>query len=228
MTRLMLSLALILTFAVAVPQQSSQSGCPPDAAQEPENHAIVVERLRRYHDSGEYERQIRQVANDARDYLEARIRGAAKGEKLAAVFDIDETSISNWAPMVECGFCTYATQKKLYPNVDDSPAIVPVRELFQFAKSRGVAVFFLTGRSVSEQDATIKNLTAAGYSGWEKLIMRPAENREPARIYKPAARKDITDAGYRIILNIGDQASDLNGCCAERIFKLPNPFYLVN
>jgi hypothetical protein len=29
-------------------------------------------------------------------------------------------------------------------------------------------------------------------------------------------------------LNIGDQASDLAGCCEDRIFKLPNPFYLVD
>jgi hypothetical protein len=28
-------------------------------------------------------------------------------------------------------------------------------------------------------------------------------------------------------LNVGDQASDLAGCCSERSFKLPNPFYLV-
>jgi len=29
------------------------------------------------------------------------------------------------------------------------------------------------------------------------------------------------------VLNIGDQASDLAGCCALRVFKLPNPFYLL-
>jgi hypothetical protein len=36
---------------------------------EPQNHAVTVERLLRYHDSGEYEREIREVANAARDYL---------------------------------------------------------------------------------------------------------------------------------------------------------------
>jgi hypothetical protein len=28
------------------------------------------------------------------------------------------------------------------------------------------------------------------------------------------------------VLNIGDQASDLAGCCAERVFKLPT-FYSI-
>lgn len=41
---------------------------------EPENHTIVVERLMRYHDSREYERQIRQVVNNARHYLELRLK----------------------------------------------------------------------------------------------------------------------------------------------------------
>ena len=52
----------------------------------------------------------------------------------------------------------------------------------------------------------------------------PGEARTPARLFKPGNRQTIEKRGYRIILNIGDQASDLAGCCAERVFKLPNPF----
>jgi len=33
------------------------------------------------------------------------------------------------------------------------------------------------------------------------------------------------DQGYAIVVNIGDQMSDLDGGFAERTFKLPNPFY---
>jgi hypothetical protein len=51
--------------------------------------------------------------------------------------------------------------------------------------------------------------------------------KSPARISKPQERHDVERKGYRIVLNIGDQASDLAGCCAEKTFKLPNPFYLV-
>jgi hypothetical protein len=57
--------------------------------------------------------------------------------------------------------------------------------------------------------------------------MRPNGNTEPARIYKSNVRQELEKKGYRIVLNIGDQASDLAGCCSERVFKLPNPFYLV-
>ena len=43
--------------------------------------------------------------------------------------------------------------------------------------------------------------------------------------YKSAARAKIEQQGYRIILNVGDQESDLAGGHATRAFKLPNPFY---
>ncbi len=88
-------------------------------------------------------------------------------------------------------------------------------------------MFFVTGRQESQRAATIKNLNEVGYSGWADLIMQPDGNKPPASVFKPRDRQVIVDKGYRIILNIGDQASDLAGCCAERVFKVPNPFYLL-
>jgi hypothetical protein len=57
---------------------------------------IKVE-LARYHDSGRYAADQRAVGAQAEQWLRARAaQGRAKGEKLAAVFDIDETSLSNY------------------------------------------------------------------------------------------------------------------------------------
>jgi hypothetical protein len=56
--------------------------------------------------------------------------------------------------------------------------------------------------------------------------MRPEGDHSPARVFKPQERRKIEDKGYHIILNIGNQASDLAGCCAERVLKLPNPLPL--
>jgi predicted secreted acid phosphatase len=85
------------------------------------------------------------------------------------VFDIDETSLSNWEAMAGCGFCAYAVQAKLYSNAHD-PAIIPVLELFNFAKSKGIALFFVTGRPESQRHLTIDNLQEVGYSGWTDLV----------------------------------------------------------
>ncbi len=237
MKRFVQLLVLTTVFGVSMLAESGlHVTAPAYTWQEPENHAVEVDRLMRYHDSGEYEREIREVANSARDYLEARFPGyVPKEAKIAAIFDIDETSLSNWDVMAGCGFCSYATQlqlyqDKLYSSTHD-PAITPVLELFNFAKNKGIAVFFVTGRTESEREATVANLREAGYSGWTDLYMQPdvssGQPKPPARVFKPKNRQEITNKGYTIALNIGDQASDLAGCCAERIVKLPNPFYLV-
>jgi predicted secreted acid phosphatase len=141
----------------------------------------------RYHDSSEYEREIREVANSARDFLNGRLKESRGEDKLAAVFDIDETSLSNWEAMAECGFCAYAVQAKLYSNAHD-PAIIPVLELFNFAKSKGIALFFVTGRPESQRHLTIDNLQEVGYSGWTDLAMQAklqaGEKRAPARVFQ--------------------------------------------
>jgi predicted secreted acid phosphatase len=227
-TELYLALAM-LSIAVVPARLPAQSTSPLTA--EPENHAVTIDRLMLYHDSGEYEGEIREVANAAREYLDNKFPDNSKNEKLAAVFDIDETSLSNWDVMAECGFCAYSIQTKLHPDPHGS-AIAPVQELYNFAKATGIAVFFITGRPETQRQLTIDNLREVGYDGWTDLIMQPptapGEKRQPARIFKPKNRQAVQSRGYRIVLSIGDQASDLAGCCAERVFKLPNPFYLVD
>jgi predicted secreted acid phosphatase len=227
MKRLSSVFIFCILIATSLPGQSPSSYPVPSRFEEPENHAIVVDRLVRYHDSGEYDRQIHDIANSAREYLETRIISVHQGDKVAAIFDIDETALSNWTTMNGCGFCSYNSQLTLYPNAQGS-VIAPVLELYNFAKSKGITVFFITGRQEAQRDLTVSNLKAVGYSGWADLIMQPNGNKLPARQFKSEDRQAIVDKGYHIIFNIGDQASDLAGCCSDRNFKLPNPFYLVN
>jgi predicted secreted acid phosphatase len=227
MKRLLLASAIIFGGLAALAGQNGPGIPGFVTVPEPENHAVTVNRLMVYHDSGEYENGIRLVVNSARDFLRERTaNGKAKEEKLAAVFDIDETSLSGWDLMSSCGFCSYATQRQL--NLNPVGAAIPeTLELFNYAKNRGVAVFFITGRQEDQRDFTAKNLHDVGYSGWNDLIMQADGNTKPAHVVKPIDRAEIEKQGYHIVLNIGDQASDLAGCCAERVFKLPNPFYLV-
>jgi acid phosphatase len=215
------SVALLLCACVASAQDFDASGWLLV-----HNHADVVALLTKYHEVGQYDYEIRQVATAGMDYIQKRVHEAKKDEKLAAVFDIDETALSNWDSMSKCGFCDYKTQAMYYPSTND-PAILPVLELYRLAQKLGVKTYFITGRHEKERNDTVQNLKSAGYDGWEQVVMKPDNMTGPARIFKSGKRQEIVDKGYTIILNIGDQASDLAGCCAERSFKLPNPFYLV-
>ena len=97
------------------------------------------------------------------------------------------------------------------------------------AKSWGVTVFFVTGRQdrFDLRDATVTNLKRAGYDGWKELVMRPIASAGSVSDYKSSARRAIEDQGYRIIANIGDQQSDLDGGVAEKAYRVPNPFYFI-
>jgi hypothetical protein len=50
---------------------------------------------------------------------------------------------------------------------------------------------------------------------------------ESAADFKMSGRKKIQERGYHIIVNVGDQPSDLTGGYAERAVLLPDPFYRI-
>lgn len=198
-------------------------------AKEPENLAIAKQRVAKYHDSGEYQKDINQVINRAMGYLKQRVASHKPGQKkMAIILDIDETSLSNYQDMSRVDFGGTKDEIRKAEDRAHDPAIDATLKLYQYAKSNGVAVFFITGRYEEEREATAKNLKKSGYDNWDGLVLRDGEFKNaPAAAYKSAIRKKITEEGYDIIINIGDQKSDLEGGYADKIYKLPNPYYLI-
>jgi HAD superfamily, subfamily IIIB (Acid phosphatase) len=185
-----------------------------------------------------YDGDVARVVQDARDWIAWR---APYAHNPALVLDIDETALSNWKELYQnqfvyvadgpCSFRKGATcGVRAWELMTAAPAIAPTRDLFYRAKAENVAVFFITGRreGAHERAATVTNLLRAGYAGWKQLDLRTAQFVEPSVApYKTWARGRIEAQGYTIIANMGDQWSDLNGGHAERVFKIPNPFYFV-
>jgi predicted secreted acid phosphatase len=192
------------------------------------NLDIVKGQLIAYHDSGEYAADIAAVNAKALAYLQKRVAEKNPSEKLAVVLDIDETSLSNYPDMVRLSFGgTFADIVRTEDRGRDL-AIPSTLAIYQYAKAHGVAVFFITGRVKSSRAATISNLEKAGYVRFDGLTMKPDGYREVSVVpYKSSARKEIAEKGYVIVLNIGDQVSDLVGGYSERVFKLPNPYYFI-
>jgi acid phosphatase len=153
-----------------------------------------------------------------------------KDEKLAIVLDIDETSLSGYCEekREDFGFIPSMFNEWIVSPQASIPIPGTLR-LFNHARELGVAVFFLTGRSHEQTEATAKNLERAGYKDWKGLILRDESERNTATTaYKSSERAKIVAQGYQIVLNMGDQWSDLN-CTprAEFSVKLPNPFYYL-
>jgi acid phosphatase len=152
------------------------------------------------------------------------------GEKLAVVLDIDETSLSDYCEMrsVDYGFLQEDFNKWVV-SPKAGIAIPGTLELFNKASAAGLEVFFITGRSDELREATARSLEQVGFKGWKGLALRVGPQKQMSTVeYKGQERQKIVGAGYRIVLNIGDQWSDLNGQArGETSVKLPNPFYYL-
>jgi hypothetical protein len=165
---------------------------------------------------------------------------AKRGEKLAIVMDIDESTLTNWCEKRREDFGYIASLYRPWELSGAAAAIPGALRLFKEAREAGVAVFFITGRAgipdysvansaADETEATARNLEAVGFHGWAGLQLRNGSERTMATIeYKSGERERIVRQGYRIVLSVGDQWSDLLGEPeADVSVKLPNPFYFI-
>jgi 5'-nucleotidase (lipoprotein e(P4) family) len=208
-------------------------GCA-SAPKVPTNFAQHKRDLLAFYDSGDYAAALAKAIAPARKILlrhtrtgEAGAVPATSERKLAIVLDIDETSLDNFQYEREESFHYDSDTWDAWVARGEAKVITPTLELFNLARERGVAVFFITGRRERGRAVTEANLRAVGYEGWQALYMKPDDDQGPSSDFKTAKRKEIAAQGYHILLNIGDQRSDLRGGHAEYTVLLPNPFYEI-
>ena len=232
-------------------------GLPYLGSSAPYNAGALVQALTAFHDTGVYDSELAQIGKLADDWVTGKGRHgqgrsakarAAKASrrttrshsrgrrgdddrgrgngKPAIVLDIDETSLSNYTAIVADGF-TFGPKSQAEATDEVGLAIKPTLKVFNDAKARGIAVFFITGRPEAQRDVTMHNLRREGFDNWDGLTLKPAGSTLTTVAYKSGARAAIEQQGFHIIANIGDQYSDLAGDHADRAFKMPNPFYFL-
>ena len=205
---------------------------PATAAVDPMNLDPHKRELRTFIESGAYAKRIAEVALQANKYLVKRIaKGAKQGKKLAIVFDVDETVLSNLPHILAQDFGYVPKAWSAWVASGRAPAIIPVQTVYDTAVRGKIDIFFITGRGEQDRASTERNLRDVGYETWTKIYFQPPPTEGvvmTGRGFKIDTRRKLEQEGYVIIANIGDQTSDLAGGYSERFFKLPNPFYLMN
>jgi acid phosphatase len=209
------------------------------AAERIPNLDTIKKELRQYHDCtctcGCYAHDLDVQADRAIAFLRRRAaRRTPNGnsgakEKLALILDIDETALSNYKELVGADFAYNASVFDAWVDTGQAPAIPGSLRLYKEAQRLGVSVFFITGRLESQRDATERNLRAVGFDNWQELAMRPvAHGSETIGAFKALVRGQIVAQGYTLILNVGDQWSDMKGQPeAEFSVKYPDPYYFI-
>lgn len=220
--------------AIAIEEAGAQDATALPAVSPMENFDIARLRIADYADcvgiGGCYWADLDAQYKRAEGALDRELATRKRGEKLAVVLDIDETSMSSYCEMQreDYGFIKPMNYEWVV-SPQAAVAIPGAIRLFNRAKSAGVEVFFITGRPEMQRESTARNLEAAGFHGWKRLYLRDDKEVSLSTIaYKSSHRKQIVTEGYRLILSVGDQWSDLNGePKAEISVKLPNPFYFL-
>jgi predicted secreted acid phosphatase len=180
--------------------------------------------IRHLHDSGVYGAGLARGWTRAEWALTQQL--ARHPAKPAVVIDIDETSLSNYGCLNEVDFELIGLVNCVVQS--RSTAIPGARAFVRRAQRRNVRVFFVTGAPSAVTNLREANLRAVGFGGSFSIVGLPSGYSNPSLVpYKSSVRAFIEGAGYRILVNVGDQFSDLAGGFARRSIKLPNPIYVT-
>ncbi|MET7596796.1 HAD family acid phosphatase [Streptomyces sp. NPDC004082] len=157
-------------------------------------------------DYGTWQQDVQVVIDQALPYVRQRTE-QAQGQRLAVVFDIDNTALeTDFHPWYEL----------------PTPALKASLALARYAHERGAAVFFVTARPGIIAAETKWNLKAVGYPVDGLHVRSLPDLFDEVSAYKTGRRAAIEAQGYTIIANVGNNTSDLVGGHAERTFKLPD------
>ena len=146
--------------AVAEPPAPPSPIVPPPV--QPANIGDLKTEATQYYDSGSYLIDLQLAAWPAIPWINEE---AARVDRPAVVFDIDETALPNWEAIkandfgrVIGGPCNALPQGpcgwQAWDLTAQSTVIRPTMDVYNTAKGRGAAIFFITGRPESQREAT--------------------------------------------------------------------------
>lgn len=191
---------------------------------EPMNLSTARKQVKEYYESGKYNEELNLIIENAKDEFEK----IDFKENSVVIFDVDETALDNYELAKSMGFGYVYKMNKEWNAEMKSPALAPVKELYDFLRSKGAKIIFLTGRNFPEYEVTFQNLKKEGYTVFDTLITQIGdETKMKAQDFKSAKRVWLTEQGYEIIGTVGDQWSDLEGQFHGIQVKIPNYLYLV-
>jgi predicted secreted acid phosphatase len=125
----------------------------------------------------------------------------------ALVLDIDDTALNTSATY------TYSNLNEFFDEAEnkDAQAIPEILDLYKYAKSQDIKVFFVTARTDCLREATERSLKKAGYVDHDGLYMNTRGILRDSQIgaYKARIRRSLECGGYEIKGNVGDKKYDL-------------------
>lgn len=186
-----------------------------------------------YSRSALYKKEFWQAINSAKKFCQQYKHDHPDARNLAIVSDIDETIVDNREEFIKHPDKFVWSQFEEWIKQARAPALKPTADFLKWARKEGFAILLLTGRPEVDRIYTIENLVRDGIA-YDALYMRPdnaetdtTKKRESPQTYKSSVRKKLEEMGFTIVVNLGDQPSDLVGGHCIDCEKLPNQMYFL-
>jgi 5'-nucleotidase (lipoprotein e(P4) family) len=164
--------------------------------------------------SAEYRALCYQTFNLAKFNLQAVLSYYKGPKKLAVIVDADETVIDNSAYeafLIGKNFGYSSKTWNPWMAAAQAEAIPGALEFLNYAKDRGVEIFYVTNRKMVGYEGTEKNLTALGfpYVDQKHLLLRTdTSDKQP--------RREMVSSDYEVAFLMGDNLNDFESVFAKK------------
>lgn len=166
--------------------------------------------------AGEYRALCYQAFNLATYKLDEYLSALDEnGKKPAIITDIDETVMDNSpynAKLIQKGVEYTPEEWYSWTRLAKADAVPGAVEFLQYAKSKGVEIFYVTNRHISEEESTLKNMEVLNfpYADKDHLFLMNETSSKDERFNKVRSE-------YEVLLYLGDNLGDFSAD-----FRVPN------
>jgi predicted secreted acid phosphatase len=146
---------------------------------------------------------------------------------VSVVIDIDETMISLQRTINKFDDGWFDESLAEIMVTTNYPAFPCVIDFVNLCMARNIKVYVLSSRRKKYTQYAKELLANAGYAQYTDLLLRDDDDHGTIQNYKIMQRKALVEKGEHILINIGDQDSDLVGGYADHEKKFPNDWYEI-
>lgn len=164
--------------------------------------------------SAEYRALCYQAFNAAKTHLESILPNRPAGEKWAIITDVDETMVDNSymeAMLVKKGLEYNSKFWREWVEMAVATEIPGAVDFMKWAASKGIEIFYVSNRKVSDVPPTLKNLKNLGFPFADEahtLFMDKVSSKE--------IRRDLVSGKFKLVMLMGDNLNDFSNVFEKR------------
>ncbi|MBL6447142.1 5'-nucleotidase, lipoprotein e(P4) family [Fulvivirga sp. 29W222] len=167
-----------------------------------------------YQKSAEMVAAYQQAYKYAEMLLDSKLKTVRSSLPLAVVLDIDETVLDNSpyeGQLIEKGKIYQPSTWKAWTSEARAKALPGALEFVNFAKKKGLEIFYISNRDTDELDATIENLKKYRFpdADTKHVILKSSTSDKTER------REKVANS-HTILVFVGDNLTDYSELYADR------------